>query len=82
MLKKGLLQAAQKDPEARRAKNRRAEAYIGSTLTRGDCAQRSIWVFFSSLLDLKAVELCDIVMADHPLIGLGTAREVTVDKLG
>jgi hypothetical protein len=30
------LQAAQKDPEARRAKNRRAEAYIGSTLTRGD----------------------------------------------
>jgi len=36
LLKKGLLQAAQKDPEARRAKNRRAEAYIGSTLTRGD----------------------------------------------
>jgi hypothetical protein len=27
-------QAAQKDPEARRATNRRAEAYIGSTLTR------------------------------------------------
>ena len=36
LLKKSLLQAAQKDPEARRAKNRRAEAYIGSTLTRGD----------------------------------------------
>jgi hypothetical protein len=33
---KRLWQAAQKDPEARRAKNRRAEAYIGSTLTRGD----------------------------------------------
>jgi hypothetical protein len=30
------LQAAQKDPEARRAKNRRAEAYLLSTLMRGD----------------------------------------------
>jgi radical SAM superfamily enzyme YgiQ (UPF0313 family) len=29
-------QAAQKDSEARRAKNRRAEAYIASTLERGD----------------------------------------------
>jgi hypothetical protein len=28
VLKKSLLQAAQKDPEARRAKNRRAEAYL------------------------------------------------------
>jgi hypothetical protein len=35
LLKKPL-QATQKDPEARRAKIRRAEAYIGSTLTRGD----------------------------------------------
>ena len=40
---KRVLQAAQKDPEARRAKNRsfdcaqdRLEAYIGGTLTRGD----------------------------------------------
>jgi hypothetical protein len=30
------LQADQKDPEARRAKNRRAEAYMVSTLQRGD----------------------------------------------
>ena len=30
------LQAAQKDSEARRAKNRQGSAYIGSTLTRGD----------------------------------------------
>ena len=30
------LQAAQKDSEARRAKNRRAEAYLTSTLERGD----------------------------------------------
>jgi len=36
MLKKAFFQAAQKDPEARRAKNRRAETYVGSTLTRGD----------------------------------------------
>jgi hypothetical protein len=34
------------------------------------------------VLDLEAVELGDIVMADHPLVGLGTAREVTVDILG
>jgi hypothetical protein len=39
-------------------------------------------MLWNGVLDLKAVELGDIVMADHPLIGLGTAREVTVDKLG
>jgi hypothetical protein len=48
------LQADQKDPEARRAKNRRAEAYMVSTLQRGDRAQRSIWNFFSSLLENEA----------------------------
>jgi radical SAM superfamily enzyme YgiQ (UPF0313 family) len=35
-------QAAQKDSEARRAKNRRAEAYLTGTLERGDRAQRSL----------------------------------------
>ena len=40
------------------------------------------YMLWNGVLDLKAVELGDIVMADHPLIGLGTAREVTVDKLG
>ena len=54
MLQQSLLQAAQNDPQARRAKNRRAQAYIGSTLMRGDYAQRSTWVFFSSLLELNA----------------------------
>src|SRR5919197_1372964 len=50
MAAKKLLQATQKDSEARRAKNRRAEAYLFSTLERGDRVQRSIWVFFSGLL--------------------------------
>ena len=42
IVEESLSQAAQKDPEARRAKNRsfvcsgRLEAYIGSTLTRSD----------------------------------------------
>jgi len=53
---KTLLQAAQKDSETRRAKNRRAEAYLAGTLERGDWAQRSIWVFFSSLPDLRFLE--------------------------
>src|SRR6266850_612098 len=35
-------QAAQKDSEARRAKNRRAEAYLTGTLERVDRAQRSL----------------------------------------
>jgi hypothetical protein len=35
-------QAAQKDSEARRATNRRAKAYIGSTLERDGRAQRSL----------------------------------------
>ena len=48
---------------------------------RGCVARRMQPDFHHGLLNLKAVELGDIVMADHPLIGLGTAREVTVDKL-
>jgi hypothetical protein len=36
MLLKRLLQAAQKDPEARRAKIDERRRYSGSTLTRGD----------------------------------------------
>jgi hypothetical protein len=43
------------------------------------CLSYMLW---NGVLDLEAVELGDIVMADHPLVGLGTAREVTVDKLG
>jgi len=39
-------------------------------------------MLWNGVLDLKAVELGDVVIADHPLIGLGTDREVTVDKLG
>ena len=39
---KNVLQVAQKDSEARRVKNRRAEAYLISTLERGDRAQRRI----------------------------------------
>ena len=39
---KNVLQVAQKGSEARRAKNRRAEAYSISTLERGDQAQRRI----------------------------------------
>jgi len=35
-------QAAQKDSQARRAKNRRAEAYLTGTLERVDRAQRSL----------------------------------------
>jgi hypothetical protein len=41
---KSLLQAAQKDPDARRAKNRRADAYlqyVGASIER----QRSIGIF-------------------------------------
>ena len=49
---------------------------------RGCIVRRMQPDFHHGLLNLKAVELGDIVMADHPLIGLGTAREVTVDKLG
>jgi hypothetical protein len=49
---------------------------------RGCIARRMQPDFHHGLLNLKAVELGGIVMADHPLIGLGTAREVTVDKLG
>src|SRR5262245_20270919 len=36
---------------SRRAQNRRAESYSGRTLERGGRAQRSIWAFFSSLLE-------------------------------
>ena len=39
---KNVLQVAQKDSEARRAKNRRAEAYLISTLERSDRAKRRI----------------------------------------
>ena len=46
---KSLLQAAQKDPGARRAKiDERRRTY--STLSDAIERQRSIWVFFSSLL--------------------------------
>jgi len=38
-------QAAQEDLRARRAKTRRAEAYIHGTLERGERAQRSLWGF-------------------------------------
>src|SRR5713226_1671443 len=44
-----LFQAAQKGPDARRAKSLRAEAYLRSTLERADRAQRRRWIFFSGL---------------------------------
>jgi len=47
---RGSFQAVQETSAARRAKNRPAEPYSASTLKRGEQAQRSLWVSFSSLI--------------------------------
>ena len=43
------LQAVQKGPNARRARNRRAEAYLLIRWSEAIEAQRSRWAFFNSL---------------------------------
>jgi hypothetical protein len=44
---------------------------------RAALAQSEPYTLWTRVLNLKALELGDIVMADHPLIGLGTAVRST-----
>src|SRR4030095_6383173 len=46
-------QDVQKGPDARRARNRRAEAYLLIRWSEAIEAQRSRWAFFNSLLNIE-----------------------------
>ena len=57
--------------------SKRFDPYHSYHSMRAALAQSEPYTLWTGVLNIKAVELGDIVMADHPLIGLGTAARST-----